>query len=120
MRETTVPIFLQIAENIKDDIMSGRYATNALIMSTTQLARQYSVNRMTAAKSVNLLRDEGIVYKKRGVGMCVRHGALEIIVSQRTKKFYETTVSGMISEAKKLHIGKSDLIGLISKAEDFA
>ena len=120
MREITVPIFIQISENIKDDIMSGKYATNALIMSTTQLAKQYSVNRVTASKSVSLLRDEGIVYKKRGIGMCVRHGAQEIIVAQRTKQFYENTVAEMISEAKKLHLGKSALIGLISKVEDYA
>ena len=87
MREVTVPIFIQISENIKDDIMSGKYMTNALIMSTTQLAQQYSVNRVTAAKSVSLLRDEGIVYKKRGIGMCVKHGAREVIIAQRTKRF---------------------------------
>ena len=56
-------------------------------MSTTQLAQQYSVNRVTAAKSVSLLRDEGIVYKKRGIGMCVKHGAREVIIAQRTKRF---------------------------------
>lgn len=120
MKAVTMPIFLQILENIKDDIMSGKFAPNALISSTTRLAKQYSVNRITASKSVKILADEGIVYKKRGIGMCVKEGARDIILAQRTKRFYENTVSELLAEAKKLHINKSSLIGLISKSKDFA
>ena len=119
MKAVHAPIFVQILENIKDDIMSGKYAVNALITSTTRLAKQYSVNRLTATKSVKILADEGIVYKKR-IGMCVKEGAKEIILAQRTKRFYENTVSELLAEAKKLHINKLALIGLISKSKDFA
>ena len=118
--KTVLPVFIQILENIKDDIMSGKYAVNALITSTTRLAKQYSVNRLTATKSVKMLADEGIVYKKRGIGMCVKEGAKEIILAQRTKRFYENTVSELLAEAKKLHINKSALIGLIEKSKDYA
>ena len=106
MKAVHAPIFVQILENIKDDIMSGKYAVNALITSTTRLAKQYSVNRLTATKSVKILADEGIVYKKRGIGMCAKEGAKEIILAQRTKRFYESTVSELLAEAKKLHINK--------------
>lgn len=120
MRQTATPMFLQILENIKDDIMSGKYAVNSLISSTTKLAKEYSVNRLTASKSVKLLVDEGIVYKKLGIGMFVKEGAKDIILAQRMKRFYEDTVSELVTEAKKLHIKKSALIGLISKSKDFA
>lgn len=117
--ENGMPIFIQIKESIKDDIMGGVYEVDELIISTTQISKLYSVNPATAVKSVSLLVDEGIVYKKRGIGMCVADGAKEKITAERTAQFYEQTVSATISEAKKLHINKENLIKIISEVKDY-
>ena len=117
--ENSVPVFIQIKEKIKDDIMSGIYAVGELIISTTKIAKLYSVNPATAVKSVSMLQAEGIVYKKRGIGMCVAEGAKEAIIAERRKKFYEGEVSDIVSAAKKLNIKKADLIKIVSGVKDY-
>ena len=110
-------IFLQISEAIEDDILTGMIAEEELIPSTNQFAKHYSINPATAAKGVNLLADEGIVYKKRGIGMCVQTGAREIILKKRKQEFFENYVPSFIREAEKLNISKNELINMIEKGE---
>lgn len=117
--ENATPIFIQIKEKIKDDIMAGVYLEDELIISTTQIAKLYSVNPATAVKSVSMLQDEGIVYKKRGIGMCVTSEAKNAIVRERTEEFYGRVITGTIREAKKLNIGKEKLIQIIREAKDY-
>lgn len=117
--DDSTPIFFQIKEQIKDDIMSGVYSEDELIISTTQIAKLYSVNPATAVKSVSLLQDEGIVYKRRGIGMCVANGAKEKISAERKEKFLGVTLNSFINEAKKLNISKENLIKLISEVNDY-
>src|ERR1700710_2074877 len=71
------PIFLQIAEAIENDILAGNLAEEAQVPSTNEFAAFYRINPATAGKGVNLLVDEGILYKKRGIGMFVATGAKE-------------------------------------------
>lgn len=113
------PIFIQIKEQIKDDIMSGVYEVDELIISTTQISKLYSVNPATAVKSVGLLQDEGIVYKKRGIGMCVAEGAPEKIKEERKEQFLGDTLKSFISEAKKLKISKELLVKMIMEVSDY-
>ena len=117
--ESASPIFLQIKEKIKDDIMAGAYMPDELIISTTQIAKLYAVNPATAVKSVSILQDEGIVYKKRGIGMCVAAGAREAIIKERTAAFYDTVLKNAIREARKLNIGRDELIQIIREAKDY-
>ena len=69
-------------------------------------------------KGVNLLADEGIVYKKRGIGMCVAVGARDIILKKRRRSFYETYVVALTTEAEKLGISKTELIKMIESDGD--
>ncbi len=65
------PIYLQIADQIRDDIVSGALAEEEQVMSTTQYATTYRINPATAAKAFAQLVDEGVVHKRRGVGIFV-------------------------------------------------
>src|SRR6266496_786143 len=69
------PIFVQIAERIETDMIAGELAEEAQVPSTNQFASFYQINPATAAKGVNLLVDQGMLYKKRGLGMYVAPGA---------------------------------------------
>ena len=69
------PIFLQIAEQIENDIIAGQLAEETQVPSTNEFAAFHRINPATAAKGVNLLVDDGILYKKRGIGMFVAEGA---------------------------------------------
>ena len=71
------PIFQQIAEGIEDAILSGAFPEEGQIPSITEFSVQYKINPATALKGINLLVDQGLVYKKRGVGMFVAQGAAQ-------------------------------------------
>ena len=109
-------IYLQISQSIEDDIFSGIIAEEEPVPSTNQLARHYAINPATAAKGVSLLTDEGIIYKKRGIGMYVKTGAKEIILNKRRAEFYEN-FGASLKKATDLGIDKSELIKMI-KEED--
>ena len=110
-------IYLQIGQMIEDSILRGIFLEEERVPSTNELARLYSINPATAAKGVNLLVEQGILYKKRGIGMFVSRGAVEKIRETRKAGFYEQFVVNLITEAKALGITKEELVEMIRKAE---
>jgi len=109
------PIFGQIAERIEEDILAGRLAEEEQVPSTNQFAALYQINPATAAKGVNLLVDQAILYKKRGVGMFVATGSRERLTEKRRELFFEHYVVAMVREATRLGIEEEQLIEMIQK-----
>lgn len=112
------PVFQQIMETIESDIITGIYQTDDLIISTTQISKVYSVNPTTAVKAVSKLTDAGILYKKRGIGMCVAEGAREKITRRRKEVFLNQTVHEVLAEAKTLGISMEELIRVMKNKEE--
>jgi DNA-binding transcriptional regulator YhcF (GntR family) len=75
------------------------------------------VNPATALKGLNLLVEEGVLYKKRGVGMYVSKGAREKIMKKRKQVFLSKLLHEVILEANKLNITKDEVIEMINKQE---
>lgn len=98
------PIFLQLSQGLEDEILSGVYREGEQIPSITELAASYKINPATALKGINLLVDAGIVYKKRGIGMFVSQGALQLLKEKRQDEFFQQYVLPMVQEAKRLFI----------------
>ena len=109
------PIFLQIAEQIENDIIEGGLPEGGQIPSTNEFAAFHRINPATAGKGVNLLVDAGILYKKRGIGMFVAEGARARLVAQRRDQFREQFVAPLLAEAAKLGISIGDLADMIRK-----
>lgn len=109
------PIYIQLAEAIEDNILKDIFKEETQIISTTEISVQYKINPATAGKGVNLLVDEGIIYKKRGVGMFVSTGAKRKILEKRRKSFYDGFVLALLEEASKLNISKEDIIKMIER-----
>jgi DNA-binding transcriptional regulator YhcF (GntR family) len=109
------PIFVQIAERIENDIIAGELPEESQVPSTNQFASFYQINPATAAKGVNLLVDQGILYKKRGLGMYVAPGARARLLEKRREQFYEQYVVTMIREAEKLGITQEQLADMIQR-----
>ena len=107
-------IYLQIKEMIERDILRDILLEEERVPSTNELAKLYAINPATAAKGVNLLVDEGILYKKRGIGMFVATGAKEAIRKKRREHFFENYVKDMLTEAANLGINKEELIEMIA------
>ena len=111
-------IYIQIKEMIEDDILRDVLLEEERVPSTNELARLYAINPATAAKGVNLLVDEGILYKKRGIGMFVATGAKAQIQGKRRKQFYDNYVKSLMAEAVSLGITKEELIEMIRESKD--
>ncbi|MEO3947686.1 GntR family transcriptional regulator [Gorillibacterium sp. CAU 1737] len=109
------PIFVQIAERIENDIISGILPEESQAPSTNQFATHYQINPATAAKGVNLLVEEGILYKKRGIGMFVAEGSRERLLQKRKGEFFEQYVEAMLREAEKLAISREEVIEMIAR-----
>lgn len=113
--ESEKPIYLQLAETIEDDILKGIFEEETQVFSTTELAVNLRINPATAGKGLNLLVDEGVLYKKRGVGMFVATGAKESIRQKRRQSFYENFVRVLLEEAAKLEISEQEIIAMIER-----
>ncbi|WP_340008308.1 GntR family transcriptional regulator [Paenibacillus sp. FSL K6-0276] len=112
------PIFMQIAERIENDIIEETLLEETQVPSTNQFAVFYQINPATAAKGVNLLVDQGILYKKRGIGMFVASGARAVLMEKRKEQFYEQYVVTMIREAEKLGITLDQLTKMIQRGDN--
>ncbi|WP_394922708.1 GntR family transcriptional regulator [uncultured Robinsoniella sp.] len=113
--EDEKPIFIQIAEGVEDAILTKAFQEEGQIPSITEFSVTYKINPATALKGINMLVEEGIVYKKRGVGMFVAVGAVEKLRQKRKDQFFEHYISGMIEEAKRLNISDEELLGMIER-----
>ncbi len=109
------PIFIQIAEQLEDSIFTGVFAEETKIPSTNEISALLNINPHTVLKGMNLLVDENIIYKKRGLGMFVKEGAVETIRRKRQGQFYEQFIASLIREAEKLHMTKEEIISLIER-----
>jgi GntR family transcriptional regulator len=110
-------IYLQIAESIEDDILSGAIEEESQIPSTNQMASILRINPATAGKGINILTDEGIVYKKRGIGMFVAEGANEVIRVKRRNNFFNKFIVALLDEANSIGLTRSELIEMINEGD---
>ena len=111
-------IYLQIAESIEDDILIKNIEEETQVPSTNQLAVMYRINPATAAKGINMLVNDGILYKKRGIGMFVSTGAAKTIRTKRKTAFYDKYIIPLLDEASNLDISKDEITDMIKKVRE--
>ena len=109
-------IHQQITRLIEDGILQGSYAEGEQVPSTTELARTFNINPATAAKGINLLVAEGILYKKRGIGMFVAPGAEERVREKRKAAFYDGYVKPLVKEGASLSLTGGELLAMVRRA----
>jgi GntR family transcriptional regulator len=110
------PIFTQIAELLAEQIAEGELAEGDRVPSTNELAAFYRINPATAAKGINMLADDGLVEKRRGIGMFVATGARHRLLEQRRTEFSERYVEPLVAEAARLGIDVETLISLVRQS----
>jgi DNA-binding transcriptional regulator YhcF (GntR family) len=111
------PIYVQIAEQLRRQVLDGTLSAGDQVMSTTQYATTYRINPATAAKAFAQLVDEGVIYKQRGVGMFVADGARERLRERRRGAFFNDRVDAVVAEARALGISADELVAYIRKGE---
>ena len=117
LQDSMKPIYVQIAEGIKDDILNDLLKEDEAAYSQNQIAREFNINPATAAKGLLLLVEEGILYKKRGLGMHVAIGAKEMIQEKRKINLFSTLLKELLHEAKKLNISSEEIKSMIDELE---
>lgn len=109
------PIYLQIKEMIEEDILNGKLKPDEQIPSNSQLVSYYNINPVTVLKGINLLVDDGLIYKKRGIGMYVTKNAPEILKKRFSKTFIEEQIEPLINLAKPLGFSRQDVIEMVNE-----
>lgn len=112
----TKPIYVQVAEWLETEILNGNIKEDGKIYSQYQLADMFTINPATAGKGLNILADEAILYKKRGLGMFVSANAKEIIVRKRKSHTLKHLVNEIVLEANRLNVNENEIIQMIKEA----
>ncbi|QQZ09350.1 GntR family transcriptional regulator [Heyndrickxia vini] len=110
------PIYVQISEWLENEIINGSLEKDQKVYSQYQLAEMFTINPATAAKGLNILADDNILYKKRGLGMFVTEHAQEIILSKRKSQTLKRLVFETVHEANTLNVSEVELVQMIKNA----
>lgn len=116
--DSTIPIYIQIAEWIENEILADRIQEDGKVYSQYQLAELFNINPATAGKGLTILLDNGILYKKRGLGMFVQEGAKELILAKRRDEKLSKLAKEIVQEAKRLFVSNEELLDLIKKVQE--
>lgn len=109
MFDDRAPIYRQIADQIRQDVVEGTLREDEQVMSTTQYATNFRINPATAAKAFTELIDEGVLYQKRGLGTFVRPGARERLLQHRRERYFEEVLQPVLDEARRIGIAASEI-----------
>ncbi|WP_199805113.1 GntR family transcriptional regulator [Fictibacillus sp. FJAT-27399] len=107
------PIYIQIAEWLETEILNGTIQSNEKIYSQYQLAEMFNINPATAAKGLNILADQSVLYKKRGLGMFVSTDARDTILKKRKNEKLKSMVMDLATEAVQLNVDEEELVSMI-------
>ena len=118
MDEATAPLFQQVADLIADAIVDGSLPEGERAPSTNELAAFHHINPATARKGLTLLVEQGILSKRRGVGMFVEAGAKERIITMRKQNFAHAYAVALVDEAAKLGMNQQELTTLIQQVAE--
>ena len=102
------PIYLQVAQMVRDAIMSGDLREGEAIPSVRQISVEQGLNPQTVLNATRLLVDEGILEKRRGVGIFVKAGGRKALIALELNRFKESDLPALVKRAQ--------LLGLSSKA----
>lgn len=116
--EDSKPIYVQIAEWLETEILSGNFQVDDKVYSQYQLAEMFTINPATAAKGLNLLAENEILYKRRGLGMFVADYARERILQKRKEQTLKKLVADLVEEAERLAVGEAELISMIQNVKN--
>lgn len=111
------PIFLQLAEQIKEQIIEGKLKQNDKVPSIRELAAQFEVNNNTAMHTIEYLARENIIYKSRGIGYYVTDEAKSIITKQKQEQFEYNFIPILVKNMRQLGITNEKLLEILKKEE---
>lgn len=107
------PIYIQISEWLETEILKGNLKQDEKVYSQYKLAEMFTINPATAAKGLNVLAEEGMLYDKRGIGKFVSSNAMNIIRGKRINQTLKGLMKEIVLEADYLGISEKELIDMV-------
>ena len=111
----SLPLYIRIVEGLKEAILNGEIKEEEQLPSTTYISNRYNINIATVNKAINILVDEGLAYKKRGIGMFVKKGAVNKLINERRETFKERYIKATIIEARRIHITPEEIQEMVKE-----
>jgi GntR family transcriptional regulator len=109
------PIYRQLRDRVVDLILDGVLKEGDPLPSVRNVAAEYRVNPLTVLKGYQQLVDEGLVEKKRGVGMFVRSGARELLLAAEREKFLSEQWPRISATIQRLGLTPEELLNAAGK-----
>jgi GntR family transcriptional regulator len=103
------PIYWQLKERTVAMILDGTLGEGEALPSVRTVASEFQLNPITVSKSYQALVDEGLVEKRRGLGMFVCKGAQKKLIASERSKFLNDEWPAMLSRIEQLGLDVSDL-----------
>ncbi len=98
------PIYRQLRSTVIRRILDGTLAEGEAIPSVRQVAADERVNPITVSKAYQLLVDEGLLSKRRGLGMFVCNGARALALMQERQRFLTNEWPDMLDRIHSLQL----------------
>ena len=109
---SSLPIYEQIKEQVKTQILSGELAEDEILPSLRQLARDLKISVLTTTRAYNELEQEGFITSRQGIGFFVMSKGSNLIREQLIKEV-EININNAISAAQRAALSDDDLISLL-------
>lgn len=120
MQNSGVPIYQQIADSFKTDILAGRYEQGEFLPSIRGLAKDLKISVITTMKAYEQLADEGLITAAQGKGFYVNAQDSEMIKEQHLRKVEESLTDAIaaIAAAEVAGISNDELKGMLEALLD--
>jgi GntR family transcriptional regulator len=113
--DSKMPIYVQVIQAIKLDIINERIKSGEKLPSSRDLAVQYTINPNTAARVYQELEREGVCYTKRGMGTFVTEDESKILECKR--EMAQGCLADFLRQISELGISKEEAIDMINKMD---
>ena len=104
------PIYIQIADNLCERILSGEFKPAGRIPSVREWGATIGVNPNTVARSYELLTDRKVIFNQRGIGFFVAGDAIDVIRETERRKFIDEELPLFRNRAALLGIDLKEFI----------
>ncbi|MBO8481632.1 hypothetical protein B5F83_07665 [Muribaculum sp. An289] len=116
--DDNMPIYLQIADRICENILSGKWGPDCRIPSVREMGAEYQVNPNTMMRSYDYLQQKNIIYNKRGIGYFVSSGSISLILENQKKKLIDNDLPQLIKKMFLLGFTRENAIEAVEKGFD--
>lgn len=112
------PIYHQLRDRLVELILDGALQEGDPVPSVRQIASDQRINPITVSKALQIMVEEGLIEKRRGLGMFVLAGARQALQQQEKEKFLLEEWPALLKRIHRLGLQPGQLIAQLQQAED--